>query len=147
MEWYQPIHCFYLPRDLKFNIAECISTSARLVFIGGQNVSKTTVMSLEVYHGRNIKWKHLGSAVLVLQPVLPRSPRTVNGVQCAVGAAAIQTDYSCHCWSTWNGWPLPKWSQAAYKCSLYKRSAGGQSAWDRYLMETSGVYCRLHGER
>lgn len=85
--------------------------------------------------------------MLLLQPLLLRSLWTINGVRCTVGAAAIQIDYSCHCWSTWNGWPLLKWSQAAYKCTLYKQSTGGQSAWDRYLMETSSVYCRLHGER
>lgn len=83
----------------------------------------------------------------MLQPPVLRSLWIVNGVQCTVGAAAIQIDYACHCWSSWNGWLLPEWSQAAYKCTLYKQSTGGQSAWDRYLMETSSAFCRLRGER
>lgn len=85
--------------------------------------------------------------MLAFQSLLLRSVWTVNGAQCTVDAAAIQIDYACHCWSTWNGWPLREWSRAAYECTLYRQSAGGQSAWNWYLMVVSRVYCSLHGER
>lgn len=72
---------------------------------------------------------------------------TVNGPRCIVGATPMQIDYPRQAWSPWNGWPLPKWSQAAYKWPIYKQSAGGRSTADRYLMETSSVYQRLRRER
>ena len=155
MEWWNVINqssAFILCRHAILDLVwwNVFPHLAWLVSIRGQNVSEGSgCRPRRWYHGGSVKWKHLGSAVSpsVLHPLLARSPWTVNGVRCIVGAAAIQTDYACHCWSTWNGRPLRKWSQAAYKCTLYKQSTGGQSAPDRYLMETSGVYCRLHGER
>lgn len=83
----------------------------------------------------------------LLQPALSRSLWTVNGVRCTVGAAAAHIDRACHSWSAWNGRPLLEWSQTAYKWTLYKRRAGGQWAWKRFLMEMGRMYHWLNGER
>lgn len=65
----------------------------------------------------------------------------------ALWATPMQIDYPRQHWSPQNGWPLLTWSQAAYKWTIYKQSAGGWSTADRYLMETSSACYRLCRER
>lgn len=131
----------------KCNITAHISTSALTSFYQRSNCFKSCHVIAVISLSRKNDKKNVGICCVEFSFTAIRCLWTVNGAQCTVEAAALQIDYTCHCWSTWNDWPLPEWSQVAYKCILYKQSTGGQSEWNRYLMETSIVYCSLYSER
>lgn len=94
-------------------------------------------------------WKkdNSGSVLWGLQPLLPKEAVDCKWAAVHCGSYSMQIDYPRQRWSLRNGWPLLTWSQAAYKWTIYKQSAGGRSTADRYLMETSSACYRLRGER